>query len=258
MPASHDGKALLHILEGFPARRAVPDVAETSSSTTALGILHLQERQRIALFVRRDPFERFISCLVYLPRDRYTTELSACGSRRSWREAYHGKLSAFYTQVTDDELARLQIIIDTTPGAIPDVDQAELEARLVEVGRSWTDHLQEALVEAHGEEQGFVLLRRYANAFPLSYRERFTAQAAVLDIQHAEAVLAAAADRHQPLPAASNRAGPELQPQALQSPAQALTALRRAADPGAYGAQGAERDPLPPPARRLRRQHLGP
>ena len=187
-PASHDGKALLHILEGFP-RDELFQMSPDELFETALGILHLQERQRIALFVRRDPFERFISCLVYLPRDRLTTELRL-RIQEILAEAYHGKLSAFYTQVTDDKLARLHIVIDTTPGAIPDVDQAELEARLVEVGRSWTDHLQEALIETHGEEQGLVLLRRYANAFPLSYRERFPAQAAVLDIQHAEAVLA--------------------------------------------------------------------
>ena len=187
-PASHDGKALLHILEGFP-RDELFQMSPDELFETALGILHLQERQRIALFVRRDPFERFISCLVYLPRDRLTTELRL-RIQEILAEAYHGKLSAFYTQVTDDKLARLHIVIDTTPGAIPDVDQTELEARLVEVGRSWTDHLQEALIEAHGEEQGLVLLRRYANAFPLSYRERFPAQAAVLDIQHAEAVLA--------------------------------------------------------------------
>src|SRR5215470_7053387 len=187
-PASHDGKALLHILEGFP-RDELFQMSADELFETALGILHLQERQRIALFTRRDPFERFISCLVFLPRDRLNTELRL-RMQDILAEAYHGKLGAFYTQVTDDKLARLHIVIETTPNAIPDVDQAELEARLVEVGRSWTDYLQEALIEAHGEEHGLVLLRRYANAFPLSYRERFAAAAAVLDIEHAEAVLA--------------------------------------------------------------------
>ena len=153
-PASHDGKALLHILEGFP-RDELFQMSADELFETALGILHLQERQRIALFTRRDPFERFISCLVFLPRDRLTTELRR-RMQHILAEAYHGKLGAFYTQVTDDKLARLHIVIETTPNAIPDVDQAELEARLVEVGRSWTDYLQEALIEAHGEEHGLV------------------------------------------------------------------------------------------------------
>ena len=222
---------------------------------TALGILHLQERQRIALFARRDPFERFISCLVYLPRDRLTTELRL-RIQEILAEAYHGKLSAFYTQVTDDKLARLHIVIDTTPGAIPDVDQTELEARLVEVGRSWTDHLQEALIEAHGEEQGLVLLRRYANAFPLSYRERFPAAGRGARHPACRGGAGPAADRHQSLPA-DRIAGQRAPPQALcRRPG--ADPLRCAADPGAYGAQGADRDPLPPPARRIRRQHLGP
>ncbi len=187
-PASHDGKALLHILEGFP-RDELFQMSADELFDTALGILHLQERQRIALFARRDPFERFVSCLVYLPRDRLNTELRL-RMQEILAEAFDGRLGAFYTQMTDENLARLHIVIETTPGAVPEVDLGEVEARLMEAGRSWTDHLQEALVEAHGEERGFALLRRYADAFPLSYRERFAAQAAVLDIQHAEAALA--------------------------------------------------------------------
>jgi glutamate dehydrogenase len=186
--ASHDGKALLHILDGFP-RDELFQMSPDELFDTAVGIVHLQERQRIALFTRRDPFERFVSCLVFLPRDRLNTELRL-RMQDILAGAYGGKLGAFYTQVTDDKLARLHIVIETTPGAIPDVDQGEIEARLVEVGRSWTDRLQEALIEAHGEERGLTMLRRYANAFPLSYRERFPAQAAVLDIRHAEQALA--------------------------------------------------------------------
>jgi glutamate dehydrogenase len=188
-PASHDGKALLHILEGFP-RDELFQMSPDELFETALGILHLQERQRIALFARRDPFGRFVSCLVFLPRDRLTTELRL-RMQDVLAKAYEGKVSAFYTQVTDANLARLHIVVDTTPGAIPEVDAAEVEARLTEVGRSWTDHLQEALIEAHGEERGLLLLRRYAAAFPVSYRELFAAPAAVFDIERAEEALAA-------------------------------------------------------------------
>ncbi|MFZ5791330.1 MAG: NAD-glutamate dehydrogenase [Pseudomonadota bacterium] len=183
-PASHDGKALLHILETYP-RDELFQISDDELFETALGILHLQERQRTALFLRRDPFERFVSCLIYVPRDRFTTELRL-RMQEIVAKAFNGRISAFYTQMTDAALSRLQLIVATTPGAIPEVDPADLEAKLVEAGRSWSDYLQEALIEAKGEEKGLALLRRYADAFPLGYRERFNAHAAVFDIDRIE------------------------------------------------------------------------
>src|SRR3546814_5216626 len=71
---SHDGKALLHILENYP-RDELFQISVEDLHQIAVGVLHLQERQRTALFVRRDPFERFVSCMVFVPRDRYDTTL---------------------------------------------------------------------------------------------------------------------------------------------------------------------------------------
>jgi glutamate dehydrogenase len=183
-PNSHDGKALLHILETHP-RDELFQASDDELFEIALGILHLQERQRVALFLRRDPFERFVSCLIYVPRDRFGTELRL-RMQDIVARAFNGRISAFYTQMTDAALSRLQLIVATTPGAVPDVDIAELEAKLVEAGQSWADNLQEALVETLGEEQGLLLLRRYAGAFASGYRERFDAHAAVLDIGNIE------------------------------------------------------------------------
>ncbi|MGH6962277.1 MAG: NAD-glutamate dehydrogenase domain-containing protein, partial [Dongiaceae bacterium] len=104
--------------------------------------------------------------------------------------AYNGTVTAYYTHMTDAALGRLQVVIATTRGAIPDVDPADIEQRLVEAGRSWADQMQDALVEAKGEEQGFTLLRRYGDAFPAGYRERFTAQLSVADIDKVEEALA--------------------------------------------------------------------
>ncbi|SMH48146.1 NAD-glutamate dehydrogenase [Azospirillum agricola] len=187
-PQGHDGKALLNILETHPRdelfQTPVPELFET-----ALGILHLQERQRLALFVRRDPFERFVSCLVFVPRDRYDT-----GLRRKIQglleTAYKGTCAATHTQLSDSTLARLHLIIRTEPGAIPVVDVQELEMRLVQAARSWGDLLRDALVDAHGEEAGNALLRRYADAFPAGYREDFTAEVAVHDIGRIEQAVA--------------------------------------------------------------------
>src|SRR3546814_9736794 len=109
-------------------------------SQIAVGVLHLQERQRTALFVRRDPFERFVSCMVFVPRDRYDTTL-----RRKLQdilaEAYQGHCANFSTQMSDEVLARLHVIIKTERGRIPKVDLEKLEARLAEAARSWSDLL---------------------------------------------------------------------------------------------------------------------
>lgn len=179
-PGSHDGKSLMHILETYP-RDELFQIGEDELLDTAMSILHLQERQRIALFVRRDPFERFVSCLVYIPHERYDTAL-----RHKFQDilatAYRGEIAAFTTQLTDAALARLHVIIKTTRGEIPDLDLREVEQQLVESGRSWADRLKKALVDDRGEEKGLRLLRRFAKAFPVSYQEHFNEQTAVFDI----------------------------------------------------------------------------
>ncbi len=186
-PGSHDGKALAHILETYP-RDELFQISEDELFEMALGILHLQERQRTALFVRKDPFERFVSALVYIPRDRMSTELRLRVQDIVAR-AYGGEVDAFNTQLSDATLARLHLIVKTTPGAIPEVDATELEAVLIEATRSWRDHLQSALTDARGEAHGLELLQRYGDAFPVSYRERFPAPVAVFDIDRMEEAL---------------------------------------------------------------------
>ena len=186
-PSSHDGKALDHILDTFP-RDELFQIQEDEFLETAMGILHLQERQRIALFVRRDIFERFVSCLVYVPRDRYDTAL-----RIKFHDilaaAYGGTVSSFTTYLTDEALARLHVIVGTTRGEVPEVNVPALERELVEAGRSWANRLEQALVEDRGEEQGLRLLRRYAKAFPASYQDRFDERTAVFGIARMEQVL---------------------------------------------------------------------
>ena len=186
--ASHNGKALMNILETFP-RDELFQVSVDHLLDTGLGILHLQERQRVALFIRRDDFQRFISCLVFVPRDRYTTDLRL-RMQAILEEAFAGQVAAHYAQLGESPLARLHVIVTTTPGEIPPYDAGELEARLVEAARSWTDHLQDALTAAHGEQIGLNLCQRYQNAFPAAYRERFDAEAALADIDTVERTLA--------------------------------------------------------------------
>ncbi|HYD29672.1 MAG TPA: NAD-glutamate dehydrogenase, partial [Azospirillaceae bacterium] len=187
-PKSHDAKALMHILEHFP-RDELVQITDDELLETALGILHLQERQRVALFARRDPFGRFASCFVFVPRDRYDTALRL-RIQGILEKSFQGTCSTFYTQLDEDVHARIHYIIKTDPNHLAEVDLDTVEAQLVETARTWPDRLHAALVDAHGEERGLALLARYANAFPLGYQERFSADVAVVDIDRVEAVVA--------------------------------------------------------------------
>ena len=189
-PDSHDGKALQHILDTFP-RDLLFQIREAELLDIAIGILNLQERQRIALFVRRDPLERFVACLVYVPRDRYDSRL-----RERFAEilegAFAGTLADTYTHFDESVLARIEYVIATTRGAVPTVDVAALERRLAEAGRTWSDRVEEALAAVCGEIEARARLRRL-EAFPIGYQERTSPAQTVADLERIEAVLAGSA-----------------------------------------------------------------
>ncbi|MBT3358077.1 MAG: NAD-glutamate dehydrogenase [Rhodospirillales bacterium] len=189
LPAnSHDGKALNNILENFP-RDELFQVSEDHLLNTSLGVLNLQERRRVALFLRRDDIERFMSCLIYVPRDRFDTDLRQ-RMQGIMEEAFDGERADWYVQLSDSPLARIHMFIRTTPGAIPEYDADMIEGELIAAARSWTDQLENTLIAAHGEESGLALHQQYKDAFRSGYRERFDAEAAVGDIDMIEAALA--------------------------------------------------------------------
>ncbi len=184
---THNGRAFLNILDTYP-RDELFQVSEDHLLQTGLGILHLQERQRLALFLRRDEFERFISCLVYVPRDQYTTELRMV-IQDILMDAFGGEVMSHHAVLGDAAHARLHLIVQTTPGAIPEYDAHDIEARLEAAARSWHDHLHDALITAFGEDRGLRLAERYQRAFRSSYREQFSADMAVADIEKVDRVL---------------------------------------------------------------------
>jgi glutamate dehydrogenase len=186
-PASHDGKALLHILDTFP-RDELFQTGEDQLFDTVTGILNLQERQRIAVFIRCDPLERYVSCFVYVPRERYDSELRGRFGA-ILEEVFAGQISAFHTHLDESALARIHFMIRTTRGAVPNVDTAALEERLAEAGRSWTDRLQEAAAKAFGDEEAGALLRRF-QSFPIAYQARTDTAQAVADLERIKAVSA--------------------------------------------------------------------
>lgn len=183
--ASHDAKALIHILETYP-RDELFQISEDELFRISTSILHLQERQRIALFIRKDAFERFISCLVYIPRDQYNNSVRN-RVEKVLENAFNGTVSAFYPQIADDShLARVHFIVKTRPGCIPDYDISLIEKKITDSTRDWNSWLKTSLIEHEGEEHGTTLLRKYGTAFPISFQERFKTSIAALDILRME------------------------------------------------------------------------
>jgi glutamate dehydrogenase len=181
---SHNEKALIEILETHP-RDELFQITVDELFETAIGILHLGERQRVRLFARADRFGRFLSCFVFVPRDRFNTE----NRRRIERilgEALGATSIDYTTRVSESVLVRLHYIIYVDPGQMPEFDGRKTEARLVSATRSWGDDLHEALIDEHGEERGNALRRAYGNAFPTGYRADWSARRAVADIDRIE------------------------------------------------------------------------
>ncbi|HEV3504778.1 MAG TPA: NAD-glutamate dehydrogenase domain-containing protein, partial [Actinomycetes bacterium] len=181
---SHDWKSLLNILETFP-RDELFQISDDQLFETAMGILRLEERRRVRLFMWHDNYGRFVSALVYVPRDRYTTTVRR-RIEAVLHEAFPGASFDFQVWLSESVLARLHFIIRLRPGAMPTYDAKELEAKLATVTRSWNDDLHALLLELHGEEEGNALFSAYGEAFPAAYVDDFPPRNAVYDIQRME------------------------------------------------------------------------
>ncbi|RMB12686.1 NAD-glutamate dehydrogenase [Eilatimonas milleporae] len=183
---SHAGKALSHVLETFP-RDELFQISEALLYETAMGILQLIERPRPRAFVRRDEFERFVSALVYVPRENYHTGLRA-RVEQILCNAFNGEVSVYYAMLSDASLARWHFIIRTKPGAVPSVDEKDVNAQIAEAAQGWNDRLQLALTERGGEERGNKLFHIYKDRFSIAYREAFSPKQAAYDIDKLETI----------------------------------------------------------------------
>ncbi len=150
-----------------------------------MAILQLEERPRVRALARRDRFDRFVSVLVFVPRDRYTSDLrQKIGTALA--ELYDGRVSAFFPDFSETHLTRVQFIIGRNPGQGPEPAQEEVEARIRGIVRTFEDELAEALNAVFAPERAAELLKNYAGAFGSDYRAAFTAEDAVADIAIAE------------------------------------------------------------------------
>ncbi|MEI9997084.1 MAG: NAD-glutamate dehydrogenase [Rhizomicrobium sp.] len=179
-PASHDGKALAHILDNYP-RDDLFQISVDDLFAIAQGILRLGERPTVRLFLRFDRFDRFVSALVFVPRDRYDTQARE-RIHQILAKALNGRLSAATPSIDDSVLARVHFIIGRNEGARPTVSIQQLEAQIRGAIRTWDDGFAEAMEEIHGESDGMRLTQERQAHFSPGYRGMFSPLEAVHDL----------------------------------------------------------------------------
>lgn len=187
---SYSGQRMLEVIQNYPRTELFSVDSETLYQTTT-GVIALAERRRLRLFLRRDPFGRFFSCLVYLPRDRYTTT-----SRLAMQEVLLAELGGlnleYSARIGESALARVHFMVHTDPARTLEPDVHAIQAKLAEAVRSWDDRMVEAVTGDSGElgaesatEQG----QRFAAVFPEAYKEDFPASTGLEDYRRIEALV---------------------------------------------------------------------
>jgi glutamate dehydrogenase len=183
----HRGKALLHIIDTYPREELFQSSVQDLTRTT-IGILNLQDRQRVRLFLRRDAFRRFFSCLVFVPREKYTTSV-----RRKIEALLTEALGGFSVdsavQISDSALARVHIIVRTPEGAQPRISIEKVEQSLANIIVTWSDRLYAELGSRFGNGEGERLFKAYGKIFPAGYQEDTSPKVACSDIEAMDAML---------------------------------------------------------------------
>lgn len=168
---SHNGKELLTILETYP-RDELFQIDEEQLFEVCMEILELNKRPKVRMFVRQDRLNRFLSCIIFIPRERFNTQLRQ-KIQLILQEEFGGTADDYYTQVTDSPLARLFVIVKTDTSKVTESSIVQTERRLLEVTNSWSDGLNEVLLDKLGEKKGDALFQTYADAFPPPYTNRY-------------------------------------------------------------------------------------
>ncbi len=177
---SYDGKLLTQVLETFPRDELFQSNAVELYQTTA-AVARINDRHMVRLFMRTDPYGKFVSCIVYVPRDIFSTRI-----RERIQDLIGAEINAeeceFNTYFSESILARAYLVFRVDAQQKLNYDVERLQAKIIDITRTWDDQLASALCEAHGEEQGTRLYRDYRRAFSTSYKENFEARLAVHDI----------------------------------------------------------------------------
>ncbi len=203
--ATHYGKSFAQILETFP-RDEIFLSSGSELYETLMGVAKINERAMVRLFVRRDPFGKFFSCIVYVPRDYFSTKVRL-DIQRLIGDAIGASECEFTTYFSESILARVHLVFKVAAPVDVNIDIKSLQAKIVDITRSWEDQLQYSLTETFGEERAVGFLQEYRTAFSSAYQEHFDSRMAVQDIQsmnHVDEVNDIAMSFYQPVSRVAN------------------------------------------------------
>jgi glutamate dehydrogenase len=189
-PEGHSGKALTNVLESYP-RDELFQIDEDTLYRFALAILQLDERPRVRVLPRADRFDRFVSVMVFVPRDRYDSRIRTMIGQELAR-IYAGHVSAFYPFFPEGPLVRVHFIIGRREGATPAPDRAAVEQAIEDLTETWADKLTEQLDAGFEPKRARDLAARYREAFSAGYRELYPPDMAAADIKVIEGLSATA------------------------------------------------------------------
>ena len=180
-PGSYSDKALLGALEDYPRlellQASVNELTETFS-----GIMGLEERRKTRLFLRADRFNRFITAVVYLPRDHYNTDVRY-RIERVFRQEFDLSAIDYEVYLSSSSLARLFFRIRlTNPNDVPTTDYQALEKQMQRVTRSWVESTAAAIEAWKPGAEGRRLASAWADASSVAYRADYTVEQAIEDI----------------------------------------------------------------------------
>lgn len=176
----HSGKALVNVLESYP-RDELFQVDVDTLFRFSMDVLALSERPRLRALARVDRFDRFVSVMVYVPKDRYDTQVRLrIGEYLA--QIYDGRVSAAYPAYPEGPLSRTHYIIGRFEGKTPEIDRETLEAGIAAIVRTWADDFREKLAQHAPADKAAVWGREWAGAFNAAYREAFSAVEAISDI----------------------------------------------------------------------------
>ncbi len=187
-PNGHSFKDLLQVVNAFP-RDELFQATVDQLFATAMEISRIQQIRTCRLFVRRDDYSKFFSCLVYVPRDIYNTR-----ARIAIQEFLRDRLKAeeveYYTYFSESVLTRIHFILRTPDIQNVSFSTARLEKDLTLLVKPWNDYFLDALRDRYPDGKAETLYRVYANAYSAAYKEAYSAEEGVKDIARIDRVLA--------------------------------------------------------------------
>ncbi|MBB5186257.1 glutamate dehydrogenase [Zhongshania antarctica] len=183
-PGSHNGKVMLQILETFPRDELFQSTAKKLFEI-AMGLIAIEEQNRVRVFSRTDPFHRYYSILVYIPREQYSQQV-----REKIQILIAAKLNAdssdFSIYFTDNRMARLHLIVQVGTDETKNLDNTALEELIFGVTESWQEKLKSVLYSSYPRKTAQQLFQCYIEAFTAPYIAKTNIKKAAADIEQLE------------------------------------------------------------------------